>query len=361
MPSRSPDQRVFTFASFLLVMAGVIEARAEKPEKAATARTMFKEARQLAAEGHYQAACALFEQSYELEAGIGTEFNWADCLEHQGRTASARRLFLQVATVAKEQNQPQREQAAMERADRLLTRLTRLQVQCDGTCPQELRVYRNDVELVEASWVVPTAVDPGHFRVEVGDRKRPSWSTRVSVPADPVTIMVPVASVDAQSPPSQTPATPPKSRVFPAPNERSPLARRPPQPAKSSSASPSSSLWPAALFGVGIGGLALGTTASVVLRNKNHQAIAICPASEDCTSGEISRHDTLVGEAKWARVGVYAGFGLGVAGLASAAVLHFWGGTSKRERSPAQTAFQLSPLIPAASGEPWGVLARRSW
>src|SRR5688572_18113756 len=63
------------------------ETKKSKPAKEAPvkeeseARKLFKEGRSLAAEGRHAEACPKFEQSLQLEAGVGTRFNLADCYE----------------------------------------------------------------------------------------------------------------------------------------------------------------------------------------------------------------------------------------------------------------------------------------
>jgi len=70
--------------------------------------------------GRYDEACPRFEKSVEVDAGLGTEFNLADCWERIGLRAKARTLFLEVAEKAHAVGQVDREQAARARAAALL-------------------------------------------------------------------------------------------------------------------------------------------------------------------------------------------------------------------------------------------------
>src|SRR5689334_7826331 len=78
-------------------------ARAEETgDNAEKARALFQEGRTLAGSGKYEEACPKFEESLKLDAGIGTKFNLADCLEHTGRIKKAQEMFLNVADAAHE-------------------------------------------------------------------------------------------------------------------------------------------------------------------------------------------------------------------------------------------------------------------
>src|SRR5262252_9083843 len=107
-----------------LVPAGLRAAEVDEP----AARALFMEGRKLAASGDYTRACAKFEASYQLDPGIGTNFNLADCYEHTGRIASAWTRFLEVAAATRLANQPERERIARARAGALEPRLAHLVV-----------------------------------------------------------------------------------------------------------------------------------------------------------------------------------------------------------------------------------------
>jgi len=331
-------------------------ARAEESKE--DARVLFREGRQLASQGFYQAACSKFEKSLRIEAGVGTEFNLAECWEQLGRTASAHQLFVKVALASQSAGQDKRAQAAFEKADRLLTRLSRLQIQCDTECPDGIRVLREGVELKRSSWLEPVEVDPGTFRVEVPTSSGTAWSTQVAVSGDPGVVVVSVPSVAVNAAGkgvhSEVPAVAPQEK----PTERSdPLSpSRIPTSIRSNSASP----WPRALLYTGIGGFALGGVAAIWFNNRNDQARGICPSNEGCSSAEIDRHDQLVHDSKLARVGVYTGLGLGVTAISAAAIWHYGVRPSKSERPPQNVGLRFHSEI--HSGAPlMGVSAEGSF
>ena len=51
-------------------------------EHKAASQTLFDEGRQLMARGQYEEACPKLAESQRLDPGIGTQYNFADCLEH---------------------------------------------------------------------------------------------------------------------------------------------------------------------------------------------------------------------------------------------------------------------------------------
>ena len=113
------DRRATALVRLLLLLVGALlpaALRAAEVDEAA-ARVLFMEGRKLAASGDYPAACTKFEASYQLDPGIGTNFNLADCYEHTGRIASAWARFLDVAAATRVANQPERERVANRSED----------------------------------------------------------------------------------------------------------------------------------------------------------------------------------------------------------------------------------------------------
>jgi hypothetical protein len=63
---------------------------AEGQEQAATAEALFREARELSAQGHYAEACPKFAASQKLDPGYGTVYNLGECLSREGKIAIER-------------------------------------------------------------------------------------------------------------------------------------------------------------------------------------------------------------------------------------------------------------------------------
>jgi hypothetical protein len=366
-----------------VVTSAFVALPAHSEEAVNDARELFREGRQLAAAGSYNAACRKFELSLQLEAGVGTQFNLADCWEHLGRTASAHRLFLEVARATSSQDQSQRSLLAQERADRLLPKLTRLQIQCDGDCPEEIHVAKDGVEQAGKHWAEPAEVDPGLYQISTRSRSGVKWSTRATVSSDPGIVVVSIPDTSRNATQSEAQAIP-SSPSHPAKglkaatvaetsavtSEASDGARSPrttnlrtlgnlePLAGNGQVEPKGNSSWilPAVSAGVGIAGFAVAGGSALWLRHTNDKAKAICPTSESCTSGEIQSHADLVHEAKFARVGVYTGLTIGVFGIATAAFSHYFAKRRSRERDPVHSAVLLSPIIETGGGY-WGAMA----
>src|SRR3954463_3119256 len=107
-------------------------ARAQATSDPATARALFREARKLMTDKHYDEACPKFEESQRLDAGIGTMFNLADCWGHSGPTASAWAMFLDAAAAARAANQEDRAKVAKERAGKLEPKLAHMTIRIAG-------------------------------------------------------------------------------------------------------------------------------------------------------------------------------------------------------------------------------------
>src|SRR5436190_654859 len=85
----------------IATVVAVVRAAAAEPapsEAAASEATeIFNQARALAKDGRFDEACVLFAKSYDLDPGLGTAVNLADCLERQGKLYRAWVLFDLVA------------------------------------------------------------------------------------------------------------------------------------------------------------------------------------------------------------------------------------------------------------------------
>jgi serine/threonine-protein kinase len=193
---------------------------------AAAAQALFYDARALMQAGKYSEACPKLEESLRLDAGVGTQFNLADCEEHLGKLAAAWAAFLEVAAESKSSGQHDREKLARKRAAALEPRLPRLVIVVSEG-PPGLEVKRDGVPTHAAAWGTAIPVDPGLHRVTASAPGKQTWETtimaseartaRVNVPrelpASAVAIAPPSAagaratdaSAAATSPPSAVP------------------------------------------------------------------------------------------------------------------------------------------------------------
>ena len=94
----------------LALLATLARADGDK-ERAAR---LFDEARALVKQGHYDAACPVFDASYQLDPAIGTELNLGDCYEHLKKLDLAWKMY---DAAAREHPADKRAKFARERAD----------------------------------------------------------------------------------------------------------------------------------------------------------------------------------------------------------------------------------------------------
>src|SRR5260370_8395896 len=111
--------------SLLLVSAICGGSGAVAGDRAA-AQALFDSGKKHMVEGNYTQACHEFEDSQNHDAGLGTQFQLANCWQHLGRTASAWSLFREVESGAHAIGQNGRERVAHDRAAALEPRLSKI-------------------------------------------------------------------------------------------------------------------------------------------------------------------------------------------------------------------------------------------
>jgi hypothetical protein len=281
-------------------------ARAQSAADPVAARTLFQDARKLMAHGKYEQACPKLEQSLNLDLGIGTMFNLADCWEHVGRTASAWSQFLDAASAAKNAGQAGREKVARERAAALEPHLSRLTITV-AVAPPGLEVHDGPRSVAAPLFGTAVPVDPGAHTIEAKAPGKKPWQGVVQV-ADggaQVAVAVPPLATDEVAPP--VPATlaagsgGPKAKAAPT-AESAPATAGVQRPAG----------WITA--GLGVAGLAVGTGFALAANSKNGQAKGLCPTLS-CSQADFDRHTSLVNDARSALTISYVAFAAGGAAL----------------------------------------------
>jgi hypothetical protein len=187
--------RAVTCAAALALLAGTAGADEPAPEANAAAQRLFDEAMVLMDAGKYTEACAKFEESQRIDAGMATQFRLAQCYEKAQRVASAWRNYQAVAVAARAAGLADREKYAQERADALLRQVARVAVQVppEVAALAGLAVSIDGVAIGAADWGgVP--VDRGsHLVLCVATGKR-RWEQAIEVTEDGtrLTVHVPV-------------------------------------------------------------------------------------------------------------------------------------------------------------------------
>lgn len=160
--------------------------------------------------GKFSEACPKFEASQQLDPGLGTMLNLAECYEKTGRTASAWAEYREAIPLARAAGSKARLDLATERAQALQERLSTLTIRAmngEDTDPH-LEVRRDGVALQAAELGSPIPVDPGEHVVEAVAPGKAPWSSRVHVVGDAakVSVEIPPLQVAGGQPPAAGPS-----------------------------------------------------------------------------------------------------------------------------------------------------------
>lgn len=161
------------------LVAGVLlplRAAAAPPTETdkAIARTLFEQGRSLAKQGNWAEACPKLAESQRLDPGIGTLYNLADCHEHTKNLAAAWAEFGEVADIAKQNGQTEREKIARERVAALDKRVPRVTLKKREALPPGSDIVLDEKSVGIAVIDIPVPLDPGSHKVaivEAGGRR----------------------------------------------------------------------------------------------------------------------------------------------------------------------------------------------
>jgi serine/threonine-protein kinase len=171
-------------AARLIALVAILSTAGARPARAAgddvaTAQVLFEDGKRLMARGKWTEACPKLEDSQRLAPGIGTEFNLADCFEHEGRFASAWVAFIDVVDRTHKRGESQRETLARTRADALAGKLGKLTIQVSAP-PPDLEVRRDGQIVRPEALGVAMPADAGEHHVEARARGRVTWKGTVT-------------------------------------------------------------------------------------------------------------------------------------------------------------------------------------
>ncbi len=297
--------------------------------EAATARSLFDEARKLMKLGKYAEACPKLEEGARLNPGIGMKFNLASCWEHLGRTASAWSMYLDVAAAAKLANQPAREKEARKAAQALEPQLSTLTIVVPEKV-QGLELKRDGAVVGEGAYGTAVFVDPGTHVLEAAAPEHEPWTQKAEVAAkDKVVVRVP------------------RLRAIPKPPP-------PPPPPPPTPPGLGTTRWLALGIGaVGVVGLGVGAFAGLRAMSLNDDSKAHCQGNACDRQGYDLRNDAL-GAGKLSTLS----FAMGAALVGTGAVL--WFSASPRPKS-AQPGKDAATWIPWVAHNGGGLAVSGAW
>lgn len=333
-------------------------------QRAATAESLFREARELMAQERFAEACVKFEASQRLEEGLGTLLNLADCHEKLGRSASAWAEFLRASALASRAGQSDREAIARERALRLEPLLTRLRVTVEpDAMVNGLEVLRGEATLAEATWGSAIPVDPGDYRVIARAPGKVEYSTSVQLarPGETVEVTIPrlqdlpttiapqaAKPLDGQPLATQPAATEPSVATAPATTLPASAGPMPVPDRPGTSAEDTQRVLGLVLGGAGVLGLVGGGSLALIAKGEYDSA--------DCRNGFCPDEDAqaqaedALSLANAATVVTAIGGGLAVVG----AGLYFLAPpTGDRPTEEHANAWRVAPVLTHQSGGVW--------
>lgn len=298
----------------LFVLSSVSFARAQAGGNRAAAEALFNEGRALMAKQRFSEACPKFEASQQLDPGLGTLLNLADCYEKQGKLASAWAEYREALPLARASGSKVRQDLATERAAALESRLSTMTIRIlgGGQDSAALEIRRDGVPVQQAELGSAIPVDPGEHTVEASAPGKQKWSSTYRVSAEATKLSVEVPTLASNAAP-----------------EAAPKAAAPVDRSVSAVHSGSAQRTVAVVVGAaGVAGLGLGTVFGLQAKSAWSDAKSHCPSYPyGCDPEGIDLHASANSKAAVSTVAFVAGG----AALAVFAVLWFSADTGKQE------------------------------
>ena len=316
-------------------------------EQAASAETLFREAKALMEDGNYASACPKLAASQRLDPAVGTMLNLAICHQEVGMTASAWAEYLRAASMARRKGQADREKYARERATALESRLTRLAFTvAEESLVTGLEVRRDGILVESATWATATPVDPGtHVITALAPGKR-EWRTTVDVSGEGKTFTVDVPALEDAPPEATAAAQPP-----PASQPGSTGATFSSTPGSDSGISGDTQRTLGILVGgVGLAGVTVGSIFGLSASNKWNDTSCpsnVCPTAEQQDRAEDAKRLATISTWTLAGGGVF---------LATGVVLYLTAPDTPKRGEVARTAPMELRVVPAAGDDSAGLL-----
>jgi hypothetical protein len=155
-----------------------------RADKIADAEDLFRRAKALMAQGKYEEACPMLNESYRSDPATGTLLNLALCNERIGKSASAWGEFRLVEQESRAATPPREDRVilAREHAEKLEPRLSRIKLVVSPAARAPGLVIKVDgEEKGEASWTVGIVVDPGTRLVEASAPHKKTATLKVKI------------------------------------------------------------------------------------------------------------------------------------------------------------------------------------
>jgi hypothetical protein len=292
----------------LAVVLSSVRASAQATD-AAAAEQLFMAGRAAMEKGDFKTACDRFAESERLDPAAGTLINLADCLDRQGKIASAWQRWKEAFDMLRAGDE--RRMAVTQRAQAIEARVPKLEIRLAAAAPAGTVAERDDVALGAASFGISLPIDPGHHRIiaRAPGRVPREYTLTVREGESSTLEIEPGAPAPSEAPPPAAPTV-----ASPAP----------PVPVADSGSS-TRRTWGFVGLGVGAAGLLIGGTAGVLAISKKNEMEDACHRAGSellCTQGGVDAAQSGNTFATVANVGV----AVGLVGAAAGAYLLLSGG-----------------------------------
>ena len=336
-----PRSHVVRSLSTLLAALVAISPLGARAQGDATSRALaiqlFDEAEALLGNKQVSAACPKYAESYRLDPQLGVLIYLAECYEKNGQLASAWGSFREADELARKRGDPRADQAR-ERATALEPRLSYLLIRVpDAARLPGLELIRDGAPIATVLWGERAAIDAGTHRIEARAPGYKRWQRELTVPAEPGVSNVDVPKLEAEA--KSAGGGPTAGRI------------------SRTDATPGTSQRIAALAvgGLGIAGIGVGGFFGLSAQASLSDSKDACNDANYCTPRGVELRNSAGSKALVATVAT----GVGVAALATAAVLWFTAPKSSQLGQAPSTPNTAWALAPARSG--WGVEASRTF
>lgn len=352
MVAMSVFEKVCSSVAALAMVLGVLigpeswQATAEAQETGDTklaAEALFEQGRQLMQAGKYPEACEKFAASNATDESVGALLNLGECQTRVGRTASAWGSFRQAAALAQRQRDRKRAAVAEKHARALEKQLSYLIIQIPAADQiAGLVLARDGSEVPDALWNQRIPVDPGSYTITARAPGRQGWSTQIEIkPRDAgggeeTRVPVPALATAAEEPVPGAASPEPSD-----PAETGPIGG----PARDDAPGGMGTGRKVAIGSgaLGVAGIAAGVVFALRSQSKNDEAFddGHCDQNNLCSPRGIQ----LVDDAKSAATLSYVSYGIGVAAVATGALLWFLGAPDEDEPGTAGTEARIRPAF----------------
>ncbi len=276
---------------------------------------LFDAGQELLDSGKISEACPKFAESYRLDPALGALMHLADCLERDGKLASAYASFKDAAEIAQTKGDD-RQKLAEDRVRALAPRLSRLTVAVDdaGRVP-DLQILRDGRALASGSWGTPIAVDAGEHTVEARAPGYAPWQGKVTITGEGSAKEVRIPPLEPLS--ADAASSPTKAEASAAP---------------ASSSGGGSNTLAYVSFGVGVLGLGAGTFFALQAKSNYDEANDLCPSSPcNLTRQQAQEREDLGADGDGQSTLSIVGFVAGGIGIAAGTTLLLIGGGSEEK------------------------------